>query len=231
MEGGGPEGGVSCFGRGTPWRDHLLVTVVCCTSLSVDTDPPPGDEELTIPFPNGVGVTSPLCSPPNPSPRRGDGTSKLELGEKDPCCPLTKLDESWDTGEAPRGVTSPGSLDGIPKFPATLRLPLACLYIPHGSCKDVAGIFATTCLDFLGGGWRDNVNVPWREREGVGGVFEPGGVLEELASGMTIDNSGASRSFDIFKSDAVITTGALVDRRLGAGEPCPGTWGSGRVSE
>lgn len=232
MEGGGPEGGVSCFGRGTPCRDHLLVIAVLCKSLSDGTDLLQGDDkELTIPLPNRVGATSSLCSPPCASPAKGNCISKPKFGEKDPDRPPEKLDEPGDTGEVSLGVTSPELPDETPKFPATLRLPPVCLYIPRCSGSNVVGIAATTCLHFLGGGCRDNVNAPWGEKEGVGGVFELGGVLAQLASKTAVDNCGASRSFDIFKSDAVIITGALADRRLGAGEPCPDTCGSGRGSE
>ena len=222
---------MSCFGRGTPWRDHLLVIAVLCKSLSVGTDPT-GDEQLTIPFPNKFPViTSSLCSPTCASTITEDSIANPEFGGNDPGCPPEKLDEAGDTGGVSLGVTSPDIPDGIPKFPATLRLPLACLYILWGSCRHMVGVVVTACLHFLGGGCRENVDVPGDEKEGAGGVFEPGVVQEELASGMEVDMSGASRSFDIFKSDAVIITGALVDRRLGAGEPCLGTCESGRGSE
>lgn len=130
-----------------------MVIAVFLQSLSVGTDPSPRDEELTMPFPNRVRV----CSLPY-------GTPNLEFGERDPDCPPEKLDETGDTGGVSLGVTSAERLDGIPKFPATLQLPAACLYIPCGSCGNVVGIVATAFLHFLGGGWRENVNEPGGEK-------------------------------------------------------------------
>lgn len=53
----------------------------------------------------------------------------------------------------------------------------------------------------------------------------------ELDEGGEDKGPGMSRSFDIFRSDAVITTGALADRTLEAGEPCAGARGRGRARE
>lgn len=204
---------------------------VLCKSLSVGTDPLPGDERLRPSFSSRFRVTSSVFSLSCGS-TEGDGAAEHEFGAKYTACPPEELVESENTGDVALGVKSPESPDGIPKFPATLELLLGWLYIPCDSGNGV-GLLATVGLPFLGGGCRETVNVPRDEGErvGVGGVVEPGGVLEELASGPAVDTSGASRSFDIFKSDAGIITGTLADRTLGAGEPCLGTGASGRGSE
>jgi hypothetical protein len=83
------------------------------------------------------------------------------------------------------------------------------------------------CLGFRGGGW----SAPGGERKVVGGVFEPGDVMVELDVGGEDVSPDMSRSFDIFRSNAEITTGALADRTLEAGESWTTGCGRGRVRE
>lgn len=62
-------------------------------------------------------------------------------------------------------------------------------------------------------------------------MLDPGGVPVEPDVGGEEESPGTSRSFDIFNSEAGITTVVFADRTLGAGEPCACTCGRGNGRE